>query len=163
MYDQSVPVFLHGLTALSSVLSKAEAHAADKKIDPAVLLGCRLFPDMFPLIRQVQLSCDFAARGVARLAGQEPKSFPDTETDFAGLQARIAAVKDHVGGFSAEALAGAATREITLKVAGAERSFSGAAFLAYFVMPNFYFHMSTAYNILRHNGVVLGKADFMGG
>lgn len=163
MFDRSIPVFLHGLTALSGVLSKAEAHCAAQKIDPAAFLGFRLYPDMLPFTRQVQLSCDFAARGAARLAGAEPKSFPDTEVDFAGLQARIASAKDYVGSFSAEALQGAESREITLKVAGAERKFSGAAYLSYFVLPNVYFHMATAYDILRHNGVVLGKADFMGG
>jgi uncharacterized protein len=162
MYDRSIPVFLHGLTALAGVLSKAEAHCAAQKIDPAVFLGFRLYPDMLSFTRQVQLTCDFAARGAARLADTEPKSFPDTETDFSGLQARIAAAKDYIGSFSAEALQGAEAREITLKVAGEERKFSGAAYLSYFVLPNFYFHMTTAYDILRHNGVVLSKSDFMG-
>jgi uncharacterized protein len=162
MYDRSIPVFLHGLTALSGVLNKAEAHCAAQKIDPAAFLGFRLYPDMLAFTRQVQLSCDFAARGAARLAGVEPKSFPDTETDFAGLQARIAAAKDYVGSFSAGDLQGAEAREITLKTGGKERIFSGAAYLSYFALPNFYFHMTTAYDILRHNGVVLSKSDFMG-
>ena len=150
------------LGALSKVLAKAEAHCTAKKIAPEAMLTFRLFPDMFPLIRQVQLTCDFAARAAARLAGEEPKSFPDTETSFAELQVRIQAARGYIAGFGADRYKGAETRAITLKMRGQDVTMSGLDYLNLYSLPQFYFHMATAYNILRHNGVELGKLDFMG-
>lgn len=162
MHDQSAAAFDRFLGALSAVLSKAEAHCTAKGIKPEALLNFRLFPDMLPFTRQVQLTCDFAARATARLAGDDPASFPDTETTFAELQARIAAARAYVAGFGPERLAGAAARPVTLRIRGEERTMTGAEFLSFFSLPQFYFHMTTAYDILRHNGVELGKRDFMG-
>jgi uncharacterized protein len=150
------------LGALSKILTKAEAHCTARNIKPEALLEFRLFPDMFPFTRQVQLTCDFAARAAARLAGEEPRSFPDTETGFAELQARIAAVRAYTAGFAAEVYAGAEGRTITIKVRGNDMTMSGLAFLTVYALPQFYFHATTAYNVLRHNGVELGKMDFMG-
>ena len=162
MYSRSIPVYSHFLTALSGLLTKAEAHCTAQNIKPEALLGFRLFPDMFPLTKQVQLTCDFATRAADRLAGNEPKSFPDTETTFAELQARIASAKAHLAGFTAAQLAGAEGRTIIIKQRQGEMSMNGEAFLATYSMPQFHFHLTTAYNILRHNGVAVGKRDFMG-
>lgn len=157
-----IPPFERALDALSAILGKAEAHCAAHKIDPQVLLGFRLFPDMLAFTRQVQLTCDFAARSAARLSGAEVPSFPDSETSFAELKTRIATVKAYLATFAPTAFEGADSREITLKFGPTEMKMSGLQFRTSFANPNFFFHMSTAYNILRHNGVVLGKADFMG-
>lgn len=162
MHDQSVATYDHFLGALANLLTKAEAHCTAKKIPPEALLEFRIFPDMYPLTRQIQLACDFAARAVARLAGEEPQSFADTETTFAELQTRVAAARAYIAGFDADRLAGAATREITLKMRHSEMTMSGQAYLNMFSMPQFFFHMTTAYNILRHNGIEVGKRDFMG-
>jgi uncharacterized protein len=162
MFDSSIPHLTHYLKALSAVLKKAEAHCAAKKIDPNALLNARLFPDMLPLTRQVQIACDFAKGAAARLAGVAVPSYADTEASFADLQARIAKTLEFVGSFKKDQYADAATRSVTIKVAGQEMSMPGSDYLNSFVLPNFYFHVTTAYNILRHNGLELGKADYMG-
>ena len=162
MFDTSVPVLIHFVKGLQAILNKAVAHCEAKKIDPAVLFNDRLFPDMFPLARQVMLVTDFAKGAGARLAGIAVPSYPDEEKNFAELQARLAKTAEFLGTLTKEQFAGAATRTITIKVAGQEMSFPGADYFAYYALPNFYFHLATAYGILRHNGVELGKRDFMG-
>ena len=162
MHRRSVAVFDRFLAALASVLDKAEAHCETKKIKPEVILAARLFPDMFPFARQVQLACDFAARGTARLAGQEPKGFPDTETTFAELKDRISAARGYMAGFQAADFAQAETRDIHFKAGGHDRVLKGDEFLSFYSLPQFFFHVTTAYDILRHNGVELGKRDYMG-
>lgn len=162
LYDASVPVFAQFLNALAAIMRKAEAHCEAKKIDPEALLGARLFPDMFPFRRQVQLACDFAKGAGARLAGLAIPSFPDEEKTFSELQTRIANTLDFLGSIDKEQFAGAATRTITLKIGGADMSFQGDAYLNQLVLGNFFFHVTTAYNILRHNGLEIGKREFMG-
>jgi hypothetical protein len=162
MHRQSAAVFDRFLAALSTVLDKAEAHCAAKGIKPEVILAARLFPDMFPFARQVQLACDFAARGTARLAGAEPKAFPDSETSFAELKDRITAARGYIASFPPEDLAHAATRDIAFKAGGRDMVLNGQDFLSYYSLPQFYFHLTTAYGILRHNGIDLGKRDYMG-
>jgi uncharacterized protein len=162
MHALSVLPMDHTLAALSAILTKAEAHCAAKKIKPEALLNFRLFPDMLPFTRQVQLACDFAARAAARLTGADPVSFPDTETSFAELQSRIAAARKVMAGFPASAFEGAETRMVTVKAGGRDLTLPGAAFLVGFAFPQFHFHCTTAYNILRHNGVEIGKGDYMG-
>ena len=162
MHAHIVPPLDRTLAALSAVLTKAEAHCEARKIDPQALLAFRLFPDMFPFTRQVQLTCDFAARAAARLAGAEPKGFPDTETTFAELQARIAAARDYIASFSASSHEGAATRPVTIKMRGQDVTMPGLEYLTLYSLPQVYFHAATAYNILRHNGLEIGKRDFMG-
>ncbi|PZR00091.1 MAG: DUF1993 domain-containing protein [Cereibacter sphaeroides] len=150
------------LSALSKILEKAEAHCTEKKIDPQVLLGFRLYPDMLAFTTQVQLACDFSTRAASRLAGDELKSFPDTEKTFPELRARIAKAREHLASFPAERFDGAADRAITLKLRGEDTTMPGVTFATMFSLPQVYFHAATAYDILRHNGVVLGKLDFMG-
>jgi hypothetical protein len=162
MHAHIVPPLDRTLAALAGILARAEAHCEARKIDPQALLTFRLFPDMFPFIRQVQLTCDFAARSAARLAGAEPRSFPDTETGFAELQARISAARDYIAGFPASAHDGAATRPVTIRMRGQDVTMPGLEYLTLYSLPQVYFHAATAYNILRHNGVELGKRDFMG-
>jgi uncharacterized protein len=162
MFDASVPSMLRQLAALDAILDKAAAHAAARKIDPAVLLATRLFPDMFALTRQVQLTCDFAKNTVARLAGQEPPKWPDEETSFDQLKARVAKTVDFVKGFTPVQLEGAESRDVTLPMGGKPTTFKGAHFLFAFALPNFYFHATTTYAILRHCGIEIGKRDFMG-
>lgn len=161
MLNRPTDAYDRFLAALSAILTKAEAHCAAKAIKPEALLQFRLFPDMFPLVKQVQLTCDFAARAAARLAGADPKSFPDAETTFAELQARIAAARAYIGGFAEADFAGWQDRAITLKVGGQDMTFGGEQFLLGYSLPQFHFHMTTAYAILRHNGVELGKRDYM--
>lgn len=161
MYTQSVLPMTRSLGALANILAKAETHCTEKGIKPEAILNFRLFPDMLPLTKQVQLTCDFAARAAARLTGAELPAFPDTETSFAELQARIKAAQSYLATFGAERFADAATREILLTVGGQEMQFDGQTFLSVYSLPQFYFHMTTAYNILRHNGVVIGKRDYM--
>ena len=158
-----VPALSRTLHALSNVLTKAEAHCAAHKIDPTVLLTYRLFPDMLPFTRQVQLTCDFCARSVARLSGAAVPSFSDVETTFAELQARIATAKTYVEGFGTGQFEGAETREIVLPMRGSEMKMTGADYYTLYSLPQVYFHATTAYNILRHNGVMIGKRDYMGG
>ncbi|WP_431298723.1 DUF1993 domain-containing protein [Tabrizicola sp. BL-A-41-H6] len=162
MYDHIIPPIDRTLGALSAILAKAEAHCEAKGIKPEALLTFRLFPDMFPFTRQVQLACDFAARAAARLAGAEPKSFPDTEVTFAELQARIAAVRAYMAEFAASDYEGAATRDVTIKMRGQDVTMPGVQYLTMYSLPQFHFHAVTAYNILRHNGVEIGKRDYMG-
>ena len=162
MYQASIPTFIHGLNNLSTILSKAESHVAAKKIDPSVLLNARLYPDMFALTRQVQIATDIVKGGVARLAGVEVPSFPDTETTFFELQARIAKISEFINGFKPSQIDGTEDKTISLKVGGSEMDFQGQPYLLSFVIPNFYFHISIAYAILRHSGVDIGKMDFLG-
>ncbi len=162
MYDTTIPYLTHYLKALSTILKKAETHCEERKIDPAALLNFRLFPDMLPFIRQVLIATDFAKGCGARLTGIAVPSFPDEEKTFADLQARIAKTIEFIGGLKKDDFAGAASRDVTVKVGGKDTTMTGTQYFSGFVVPNFYFHLATAYNILRHNGVVLGKSDFMG-
>jgi uncharacterized protein len=161
MHAVSAGVFVRMLNNMSSVLTKAEQQAKAKGYDPAVLLNARLAPDMFPLTRQVQIACDHAKGSVARLAGHTPEVMEDTETTFAELQARIKKVLGIVEGYKPEQLDGSETREITIKIPNTELKFSGIDYINQWAMPNFYFHATMAYAILRHNGVELGKKDFL--
>jgi hypothetical protein len=163
MYESSVPVFLRYLDALASVLKKGQALCAERKIAESVLLQSRLAVDMFPLVRQVQIACDMAKGGAARLAGVEVPSYPDEEQDFAQLYARIDKTKAFLQSLDPAAFGGCEQRTVELKLAGTPTQFVGQPYLLLFVLPNFYFHLTTAYAILRHNGVALGKRDFMGG
>ena len=163
MHAASVPVFKQMLASLSDVLSKAEAHAADRKIDPDALLQARLFPDMFPLVRQVQIACDFAKSVPARLAGAEVPAYEDAEQSFAELQARIAKTRDFIDGLDAAAFDGSDQRQIVLRPGTPkERAIGGQAYLLHYGLPQFFFHVTTTYALLRHNGVEIGKKDFMG-
>ena len=162
MYQASVPAFLQMLKTLSAILDKGEAFAAERKIDPETLLNWRLAPDMFPLVRQVQIAADFAKGTTARLAGAEVPSYPDDETTFAELKARIAKTIKFVQGFGAKDIDGSEDRAITLSVGGQSMHFKGEPYLVEFALPNFYFHASVAYAILRRCGVDIGKRDFLG-
>ena len=162
IYQASVPVFTQTLTALSNILKKAAAHAEAKKIDPSVFITARLAPDMHPLSRQIQIASDQAKGAAARLAGVEIPSFPDTETTFDDLQARITKTLDFIKSLKPAQFEGAATRTVTMKVGGQDMSFPGSTYLFHFTYPNFFFHATTAYDILRHNGLEIGKRDFIG-
>jgi hypothetical protein len=162
MYDHSIPVFAKMLGSLGAILAKAAKHCEAAKIDPNALLNFRLFPDMFPLTRQVQIAADQAKGCAARLAGVEVPKYEDTEKTFDDLQARIAKTIAFINGIKPEQLANSAGRDVTLPLRGNSVTFKGEWYLKHFVMPNFYFHITTAYNILRHNGVALGKGDFIG-
>jgi hypothetical protein len=163
MYDHSIPVYTKMLGNLSALLDKAAKHCEAKKIDPNALLGARLFPDMFPLTRQVQVAADQAKGGAARLAGIEIPKYEDTEKTFDELKARIAKTIAFVNGVKPEQVANSAARDIVMKLGPNEVTFKGEWYAKHFVLPNLYFHVTTAYNILRHNGVGLGKRDFIGG
>lgn len=158
-----LPPILHSLRALQRILDKADSHVAHRKIQPAAILGDRLFPDMLPFTRQVQLATEHAKNIGARLAGIDAPKFDDEAPDFAALEARIEAVIDFLSAIPEEAFNGAEDRPLTIKAGPTELNFTGAQYLDYFAVPNFYFHMATAYNILRHNGVEVGKLDFLGG
>jgi hypothetical protein len=162
IYDQFVPVFTQMLSALDKVLSKAEADAAARKIDLDVFVNGRLAPDMLPLTRQIQIMTDQAKGGASRLAGQESPKWPDDEKSFADLHARVAKTIAHLQTFKPEHFEGAETRAIELKFPNATFNFTAKDYLLNFVIPNFYFHYTTAYAILRHNGVPIGKGDFLG-
>jgi len=162
MYQASAPRFAHTLKNLSAVLDKAQAHCDAKKIDPLVLTGARLYPDMFAFARQVQVSCDTAKGALARLAAVEIPKHEDTEKTFEELQARIAKTLEFIGSVKPAQIDGSEEKEIVLKLRGKDVSFKGQAYLLGFAWPNFYFHVATAYNILRHNGVEIGKSDFLG-
>lgn len=162
MYDASVPQLKHMLRNLSSILDKAVAHAAARKIDPQVLLGMRLYPDMFALIRQVQTSTDFAKAIASRLAGRDPPKWDDTEKTFDELKLRIEKAVQILENVSPSDLEGSEMREISVSPGGREMKFKGAEYLFSFALPNFYFHVTAAYAILRHAGVELGKRDFIG-
>ncbi|MEI7036715.1 DUF1993 domain-containing protein [Fulvimonas yonginensis] len=163
MYQASVPVFVRALSNLTHVLKKGEAHARAKGVSDEVLLQTRLIPDMLPLVKQVQIACDMAARGAARLAGAEPASFEDNETTLEQLYARIQRVLDYVQGFKAEQIDGSEQRPIHLKMRNGELDFDGQGYLFTFVIPNLYFHCTTTYVILREAGADLGKTDFIAG
>ncbi|MEO5629730.1 MAG: DUF1993 domain-containing protein [Thermomonas sp.] len=163
MHAASVPVFQQMLTALAGVLAKSEAYAAERKIDPSALLQSRLFPDMFPLARQVQIACDFASSVSARLAGAEVPAYEGGDATFADLQQRISATLAFIGGLDAAQFEGSAQREVTLRPGTPkERRIGGQAYLMAYGLPQFFFHVTTAYDLLRHNGVEIGKKDFMG-
>jgi uncharacterized protein len=163
MYNASVPVFNQMLTSLSAILKKTETHATDKKIEPQALLQARLYPDMFPLTQQIQIAADFAKGVSARLAGAEVPSYEDKEQSFAELQARISKTLSFIGGFKAEQFDGSEQREIVLRPGTPkEQRLPGSTYLLHYGMPQFFFHVTTAYAILRHNGIEIGKRDYMG-
>lgn len=163
MHAMSVELLTRTLGNLSAILAKGLAHAKQREFEPAVLLASRLAPDMFPLTRQVQIACDVAKSCVARLAGQEPPRFPDTETTFEELHARIARTVDYVKSIPANALEGTETRDIRVTAGERTLEYQGLEFLQRWAIPNVFFHVTMAYAILRHNGVDLGKRDFLGG
>lgn len=163
MYQASVPVFVRALGNLRAVLQKGESFATDKGFEPSVLLNSRLIADMFPLTKQVQIATDMAVRGTSRLAGAEPPSFPDTETDFAGLYARIDRAIEVVRGFNAAQVDGSEGRTISVPRRGRDPlQLDGQSYLLHYILPNLFFHASIAYAILREAGVALGKDDFIG-
>jgi len=162
MYTLSIPVFRRTLTNLSAILDKAAAHAEARKIDPAALLGARLYPDMLPFTRQVQLASDFSKGTAARLAGEAPPKYDDVEVSFAELKERIARTIAFMDRFKPEQLDGSEQREIELKAPDRTLRFAGLDFLAHWALPNFYFHVTTAYDILRQTGLEIGKQDFLG-
>ena len=162
MYQASAPRFANTLKNLSALLGKAQAHCEARKIDPLVLTGARLFPDMFALARQVQIACDSAKGAVARLAGVEIPKHEDTEKTFEELQARIAKTLAFIASVKPAQLDGTEEKDVVLKLRGKDVPFKGLQYLLGFAWPNFYFHVTTAYNILRHNGVEIGKTDFIG-
>ncbi len=158
----SVPVFKRGLGALSAILEKAEAHSVAKKIDETAFVQARLYPDMHPLARQVQIASDTAKGAVARLSGQDVPSFADTETTFAELKDRVAKTLAFIHSVAPDAIDGSETRTVVLNTRNGSKTFEGLDYLLGFALPNFYFHLTTTYAILRHNGVELGKMDFIG-
>ena len=162
MYQASAPAFDKMLGNLGAILGKAATWAEGRKIDPAVLLGARLAPDMFPLTRQVQIACDFAKGTCARLAGVEPPKYDDNEASFADLQGRIARTRQYVATFKAPQIDGSEERPIKFKAGSRELDFKGQAYLTGFALTNFFFHYTMAYAILRHNGLELSKPDFIG-
>jgi hypothetical protein len=162
MYQASVPVFVRGLASLAAVLEKAEAHAAAKKIDPAVLIASRLYPDMFALAKQVQIASDSAKGGVARLAQQEAPKFEDNETTFPQLAERCRRTIAYLETLKPEQVDGSEERTVSWQTRSTTKSMQGLPYLLHHVTPNFYFHVTPAYDILRHNGVEVGKQDFRG-
>lgn len=163
MYKTSIPVFKQLLNGLSTILTKAEAYAAEKKFEPAVLLNARLYPDMFPLIRQVQVAADFAKSVSARLAGVEVPVYEDNEQTFTDLQARISKTLSFIESLTPAQFEGSETREIVLRPGTPkEKKLVGHNYLINYGLPQFFFHVTTAYAILRHNGLAVGKGDFMG-
>jgi hypothetical protein len=162
IYDASIPQFTLHLSNLDAVLDKAVAHAEVRKIDPSVLFNARLFPDMLPLVRQVQIASDTAKGLAARLAAQDPPVFEDTEKTFPELKARIQKTIAFLDTIDAAKLEGSEQRQVKLKIGPNELAFTGLEFLRNFAQPNFFFHVTTVYAILRHNGVELGKRDFLG-
>jgi hypothetical protein len=162
MYTASVPVLTQMLGALSKVLAKGAAHAAERKIDPSVFVTARLAPDMFALARQVQIATDMSKGGIARLAGVEIPKYEDTETTLEALQERLAKTIAFLESIPAASLDGTDDKDITIQVAKQDRHFKGSDYLLGWVIPNMMFHCATAYDILRHNGVPVGKRDFLG-
>ena len=162
MYQASAPRFANALKNLSAILDKTQAHAEAKKIDPAVLLASRLYPDMLPLVRQVQIASDSAKGAVARLAGVEVPKYDDTEETIADLKGRLAKTIDFVSSIKPAQIDGSEDKDIHLKLGTREVDWKGMQYLLGFALPNFYFHVVTAYDILRHNGVEIGKRDFIG-
>jgi hypothetical protein len=162
MYAASVPVFIRTLGNLKGILQKAAAHAQERKIDEAAFLSARLFPDMLAFTRQVQIATDFARGTAARLAGREPPSFEDKEQTFAELVARVERTIDYLRTLGPADVDGSEAREIVRPIRGEPKKFSGIDYLLLYALPNFYFHTTTAYAILRHNGLAIGKGDFIG-
>ena len=162
MYQASAPRFVNTLKNLSAILDKAQAHAEAKKIEPSVLLGCRLYPDMFPMKRQVQVACDTAKGAVARLAGVEVPKHEDTEETFAELKARIGKTIAFVETIKAAQIDGGEEKNVHLKLGSREIDWKAMQYLLGYALPNFYFHVVTAYDILRHNGVEIAKRDYIG-
>lgn len=162
MFEASIPVMIKAMTNLAGILEKAEAHAATHKIDPSIFVNARLYPNMYPLARQIQIASDVAKGCAARLAGQTPPSYEDSETSFAELQARLAQTIAFLNTFTPEQINGSKEKIVTLKMGKRELHFQGGPYLLDFVLPNIYFHSATAYAILRHWGVDLGKGDFLG-
>jgi len=162
MYQATVPVYKHMLTNLAAILEKAAAHAAAKKIEPSVLVNSRLFPDMFALAKQIQIATDMAKGGVARLAGQEPPKYEDNEATLEDLIARIRKTVAFIDTFKPAQIDGSEEKSITLQMRSGPLTFLGLRYLLDFVNPNFYFHVTTTYNLLRHSGVEIGKMDFLG-
>ena len=163
MHSASIPVFQHMLKNLVHILDKGAVHAETKKVDPAALTTFRLFPDMLPLTRQVLIACDAAKNGIARISGVEAPKFEDKEATFDELKARIEKTLDYLASVPASALDGTEDKEITFPVGPNSRTMKGQAYLFTWVLPNFYFHTVTTYDILRHNGVELGKRDYLAG
>lgn len=162
MYQASIPAFTRALNNLSAILAKGAAYAAAKKIDETVLTSTRLYPDMLPFSRQVQIASDIAKAAAARLAGVEVPSFPDTETNFDELQTRIKKTIAFIESFKPAQIDGSEKKPVTFKTRGQDTTLEGQSYLFNFVLPNIHFHTAIAYGLLRHNGVELGKADFIG-
>ena len=163
MYQASIPQLTKMLTNLSNILKKGEEFAKAKNVDGAVLVGDRLSPDMFPLSKQVQIACDQVKNGMARLAGVEPPKFDDNESTFAELQERIAKTIAFAKNIQPAQVDGTEAKEIKFSIKEWNFEFVGEQYLLTWIIPNFYFHVTTAYNILRHNGVEIGKSDYLGG
>lgn len=162
MYQASVPTFIRMLDNLAAILEKAAVHAEAKKFDPAVLVGDRLYPDMFPLSKQVQIAADAAKGGAARLAQVEPPAFEDNEVTLADLVARLRKTVAYLQTLKPEQIDGSEDRTVTWKTRAATKTMQGMPYLLNHVLPNLYFHITTAYAILRHNGVEIGKGDYLG-
>jgi hypothetical protein len=162
MYSASAPVFKQILNSLSAIIEKAEAHAIEKKIEPAALLQARLFPDMFPFVRQVQVAADFAKGAAARLGGVDVPKFDDNEQSFADLKARIAKTVAFIDSVPQDGIEASAERDITTGTGDKAKQWKGQTYLMHYALPHFFFHATTAYNVLRHNGVEIGKKDFIG-
>lgn len=162
MYRASLPIFIRMLGNLDAILAKAAAYAEAKNIDPAVLIEARLYPNMFPLARQVQIATDVVKGCAARLSGAEPPKYEDDEASFPELAERVRKTIAFLEGFKPEQINGTEDKEVTLNLRSGDLTFDGLNYLTDFVIPNFYFHVTTAYAILRHNGVELGKMDFIG-
>ena len=163
MYSAFIPVAIRQLNAMSAILGKVVAHCEARKIDPAAFLSSRLFPDMFPLTRQLQIAADMVKGGAARLAGIEPPKYEDNETTFAELQARLEKTVAFLRSIEPAQIDGKENADITIKLPSRELAFKGEAYLIGFVLPNMYFHLTTAYNLLRQGGVDIGKQDFLAG
>ncbi|GFZ91576.1 DUF1993 domain-containing protein [Dyella caseinilytica] len=162
MYQVAIPVFVRALQNLHHVLKLGEAHAKAKNVEDSVVLHTRLIPDMLPLVKQVQIATDMAKNGTARLAGVDPLKFEDNETSFDELYNRIERAIDYIKSFKPEQIDGSETRTVTIKTRNGDQSFEGHAYLLHFVIPNLFFHCTTAYNILRESGAHIGKQDFIG-
>jgi hypothetical protein len=162
MYQASVPVFNRMLINLAAILEKAAAHCEQRKIDPAVLINYRLYPDMLPFSKQIQIAADAAKNGTAYLAGSEPIKFENTEQSFTDLISRIHKTLEYVNGFKADEIDGSEDRQVVIPRGETALTYRGQDYLLKRVLPNFFFHITTAYDILRHNGVELGKRDYIG-
>ena len=162
MYAAAIPVMSRALNNLAAILDKGAAHAEARKIDPLVLCASRLYPDMFALTKQVQIATDVAKGGAARLAGLDAPKFDDNEAGFPDLVSRVQKTVAYLATFKPAQIDGSEEKTIKLKIGGNTLTFAGMSYLLDFVLPNVYFHVATAYDILRHNGVELGKQDFLG-